>query len=86
MDRNEETSIAWSVAQLVVGLGLLGFFLWKLPVVELFFAFTWFVVIPLAILSAAGLVGKSTIDLVLAMPKTFRQRVEGHMEEMRAAA
>ena len=73
--------LAWNVSKIVLGLGLIGLIMWKLPIWEILMFFTIATVVPLIYLWSVGLVTTGTVNLILS--GGFRERVDKFVDEIR---
>jgi hypothetical protein len=69
-------SLAWSIAKIIVGLGVIGIILWKLPIVEIFYVFLVVVIVPISFMIAMGWVSSGIWDILKSGVPEFRRRVE----------
>lgn len=76
----DATVLLTKVAAIVVGLGLIGLILWKLPIWEALATVLYFTVIPIVLLGCFGIVGWSTVKSVTGVvtmgPTASREAVD----------
>lgn len=72
-----------SVASVILGAGVIGIVLWKLPIVEILYLFAMIVVIPLALFASLGLVSKGSMEIIVGGAKGFRNRVNEAMNKLK---
>lgn len=73
---------ALKVSAAIAGLGLAFYFLPMLELMELFF---WIVVIPMAVLAAAGVITTSTFNTAVNFLPTIIEDLEKRIDEMNKA-
>lgn len=55
---------AFAIANLLIGAGIVGLIIWKTPILDILLTAFWMVFIPLAFLTATGMVGSGIWDLI----------------------
>lgn len=70
------------IAKIIVALGFLGLVLWKLPILEILYHSAVFVLIPLFVLGAVGVISKESLNLLFSGASTLRAQIDAERERL----
>ena len=80
----EQSQLIKSVAEIVLGLGIIGLVIWKTPILDLMYMFAMIVLVPVAFLGAVGLISKGTQRLIMNGPSDLATKTRDYLNEMRS--
>ena len=69
------------IATFILALGAIGYILWNLPIVELFYMFFYVFIIPMVFLTALGVVSIESFKVGWAGAKFMRDAVNTHLNK-----
>lgn len=71
--------------KILVGAGTIGLIAWKLPILEIASLFAYIVLVPLAFLSAIGLVGQGSVETFSGGFNHFMDELKTRVDKQRMA-
>lgn len=72
-----------SIARILIGAGVIGLILWKVPILELLQLFLYIVLVPLSFLASVGLISQGSLELIMELVPELRRRIEQKMHQLR---